>query len=223
MENEKCKCKSTSSIVNSKGEYTIMVQREGFGTLVDLPYPIWGTVYLQSKNFAQSIKDYLPAGMTVTESNENGIITLSYFNGLSTDIIRIFAIPSSLLSYPEMLSGLNTAYLKSELVYFCSNTSIPTANVTTPQNKVLQNAPLYLGKIGGMGDKSNELITPYTRRLPNNSVNDIVEIAMRNQDIKPETVWIHKFAYIQNIPILNFYWHVFFNDIVNMNKKAFKM
>ena len=222
---EDCKC-SGNSLVRSKGEYTIIVDRIGFKTLADLPYPIWGTLYLQAQNFATAIRDYLPAGITCTSTVVDGVIILDYTDGTNTDRIKIFAIPSGLLSYPEMLTGLNTAYIKSELCYFANNAPInnhPT--LTNLQNQRLQAQPLYLSKIGGLGSKANELITPLTRKLPNNSVQDTIEISLRKQDIMADTVWIHTFGYINMTEKskLRFYWQIIYNEVVNLNKKAFNM
>lgn len=221
---EDCTC-AGNSIVRSKGEYTIIVTRNGFKIKEDLPYPIWGTLYLQSQNFATAVKDYLPAGVTCTSTVNGSDIILQYTQGANVDTIKINAIATGLLSYPEMLTGLNTAYLKSELSYFCNNTEITNLPLLTDQqNKILQAQPLYLTKIGGLGDKANELITPLSRSLPNNSVKDIIEISMRKQDIMADTVWIHKFAYINMTEKnkLRFYWQIIINEIVNLNKKAFE-
>lgn len=219
---EDCTC-AGNSIVRSKGEYTIVVARNGFKIKEDLPYPIWGTLYLQSQNFATAVKDYLPAGVTCSSSVVGENINLSYTDGVNTDTISIFANPTSLLSYPEMLTSLNTAYLKSELAYFCNNTQVGNLPLLTDQqNKICQAQPLYLSKIGGLGNKGNELITPLSRHLPNNSVKDLIEVSLRKQDIMADTVWIHKFAYINMTEksLLVFYWQIIINEIVNMNKKA---
>lgn len=227
MKNEKhedCKC-AGNSIVRSKGEYTILVNRSGFDTLKDLPYPIWGTLYMQSNSFAVAIKDYLPDGITCVSSVVDGNIILDYSDGAgNTDTITVFAPKSALLSYPEMLTGLNTAYLKTELCYFCNNSPILSNPLLSDgQNKTLQSKPLYLAKIGGLGSKGNELVIPASRLLPNNSVKDIIEISMRKQDIMPDNVWIHTFAYINMTgkSQLRFYWQIIINEIVNMNKTAF--
>jgi hypothetical protein len=222
---EDCGC-SGNSIVRSKGEYTIVVARNGFKIKEDLPYPIWGTLYLQNKSFDTAVRDYLPAGVTCicTVVGEN--INLEFTQGLNVDTISIFAIPNALLSYPEMLTGLNTAFLKTELAYFCNNTQVGNLPLLTDQqNKICQAQPLYLTKIGGLGQKGNELITPLSRHLPNNSVKDVIEISLRKQEIHPDTVWIHKFAYIPMTEknLLVFYWQIIINEIVNINAKAFTM
>ena len=219
--NDDCKC-SGNSIVRSKGEYTIVVVRNGFRIKEDLPYCIWGTMYLNGQNFSTAINQYLPVGVTCSSvvSGENIIFT--YTNGLVTDIIQVFAIPTALVSYPEMLANLNTNYMKTELVYFCNNTQVGNLPIlTAEQNKILQGAPLYLQTLGSMGSKNNELITPLSRQMPNNSVKDVIEISMRKQDIKPQTVWVHKFAYVTLTErnTLVFYWQIIFNEIVNMNEE----
>ena len=222
---DECKC-SGNSIVRSKGEYTIIVARNGFKIKEDLPYPIWGTLYLQSQNFATAVKDYLPAGITCTSDVSGENINLHYTDGVNTDDISIFAIPTGLLSYPEMLTSLNTAYLKSELAYFCNNTQVGNLPLLTDQqNKKCQAQPLYLTKIGALGSKGNELITPLSRRQANNSVKDVIEVSLRKQDIMTDTVWIHKFAYINMTEksLLVFYWQIIINEFVSMNKQAFKM
>lgn len=224
---EKCNCKdsckcSGNSIVRSKGEYTIVVARNGFRIKQDLPYCLWGTMYLNGGNFATALKDYLPAGVTCN-SAVNGInIVFTYSDGVNTDTIAVFAIPTGLVSYPEMLASLNTSYLKTELVYFCNNTQVGNLPLLTPeQDKICQAQPLYLQKLGSTGSKDVELITPLSRRLPNNTVTNVLEISMRRQDIKPQTNWVHKFAYLKLTEknLLVFYWQVIINDIINMNEE----
>lgn len=222
---EDCSC-SGNSIVRSKGEYTIVVIRNGFKITEALPYPIWGTLYLQGDNYATAIRDYLPTGVTCTSAVSNGAVILAYTQGLNTDFIQIAAIKSGLLSYSEMLTGLNTAFLKSELAYLCTNADVNnTPILTDSQIKTLQVQPLYLSKIGGLSSKASELITPLSRAMPNNSVKDVIEISLRKQEIMPDTVWIHYFAWIAMTEKskLHFYWQIIINEFVNMNQKAFNM
>ena len=220
-----CKC-SGNSIVRSKGEYTIVVVRNGFRIKEDLPYCLWGTMYLNGQNFSTAIQQYLPAGVTCSSSVSGENIIFSYTNGLVTDTIVVFAIPTALVSYPEMLANLNTNYMKTELVYFCNNTQVPNGPILTAvQNRVLQAAPLYLQTLGSMGSKDNELITPLSRKIPNNSVPDVIELSMRKQDIKPQTVWVHKFAWVKLTEknTLVFYWQILFNEIINLNEERQKL
>lgn len=221
MKEKKCPC-AGNSIVRSKGEYTIFVERLTFNMKNDLPYPLFGTLYLSGQNFATPLAPYLPSGVTVTSAIiANGIIELTYTDGSYTDIIHVGFARQELSSYPEMLANLNTNYLNTELVYFCSNVEFEDAVVLDDlENCIIQSKPLYLLKIGGLSSKSNELITPLTRRSPNTTQKNIVEIYMRSQDIKPDTVWIHVFPAsnrIQEGERLVFYWQVFINEIVNMN------
>lgn len=215
----KCGC-AGNSIVRSKGEFTVFVRRNTFTIAQPLPYCIWGAMYLNA-NFSQAIQPYLPVGVTCFAKINGGIVTFTYTSGLLSDSIDVFGNPDGLLSYPEMVANLNTNYLKTELVNFGLNASIiaPIITLTALQIKTLQIQPLYLQKIGGMSSKDNEMISPLTRKLPNNSVNDIIEISMRNQIIKPETFWVHQFANVViagNRPLIN-YFNVFINDIINMN------
>ncbi len=223
--NEDCKC-SGNSIVRSNGEYTILVIRSSFTIQEDLPYPIWGTIYLKDNSFASAIKDYLPAGITCTSSVQGGYVILHYSDGTNTDNIVLLSAIAGLLSYPEMLSGLNTNYLKTELAYFCNNAEVGEMPLLTDQqNQLFQSKPLYLTKIGALGNVKKELITPVTRKIPNNSVSNIIELSLRKQDIKPDTVWIHTYGYlptsVAGYDHLVFYWQIIINEFVNMNKQAF--
>jgi hypothetical protein len=122
-----------------------------------------------------------------------------------------------------MLSNLRTNYLRSEVSYFSNNTEVRVLPaLSTSNNAILQNAPLYLQKIGGDGDKKNEMIKPFSRRLQNNSVPDVIELTMRNQEIKSDTVWVHKFAYIAqggNFDTLQFSFLVIINESLNLNEE----
>lgn len=218
---DNCEC-AGNSIVRSKGEYTIVVVRAGFKIRYDLPYCIWGTMYLNGNNFGAALKDYLPPGVTCTTTVDKENINFVYTDGINTDVIQVFAIPGNMISYPEMLASLNTNYMKTELVYFCNNTQVGNLPILTDeQNKILQAQPLIPTKLGSIGAKSMELITPLSRQLPNNTVRDVLEISMKKQDIRPETVWIHKFAWLKLTEknVLVFYWQIFFNDIINTNEE----
>jgi hypothetical protein len=217
-----CFC-SGNSINRSEGEYTIIVVRSGFTLHFDLPYIILGSMYLPGNNFATGLQEYLPPGITVTTVQTvfggNPAIAFIYTDGIDTDNIILFSVPDAMLSYPELLSNLNTNYMRSELMYFCNNTQVPGLPLLTDaQNKLIQSKPLFLQKLG-MGKKANEVITPLSRKLANNSVSDLIEISLRHQEIKPNTVWVHKFAYLHLTEHrdLVFYWQIIFNEIINMN------
>lgn len=218
---ENCKC-SGNSIVRSKGEYTVIVTRLTFNIKQNLPYVIWGSIYLNGENFATAIRDYLPAGVTATSEIVGETVVLTYTKADHTDRIVISTAADESVSYVQMIANLKTNYLKSELVYFCNNALPPIPILTNDQNKFLQSTPLYLVKIGGLSEKSTETIIPYTRKVPNNSVLDVSEIYLRHQDVKPNTNWIHVFAWIKlsgTTPSLGFYWQLIINDIVNINEE----
>jgi len=216
-----CPC-SGNSIVRSKGEFTIVVIRRTFKLNVDLPYCLWGTIYLNGKNFATPLQNFLPAGITVTSTiNASNVIIFSYTDGVDTDTIEVLGLPTNQVDYLEMLANLNTNYLKTELVYYNCNTSKNPPLLTDSQITDLQQQPLYMQKIGGLSSKDTQSIIPLTRKLPNNTIKDIIELSMRKQDIKPETVWVHIFANVMMTEPkkLVFYWQIIINDIVNMNEE----
>lgn len=224
-----CDCKNScacsgNSIVRSKGEYTIIVVRKGFKIKKDLPYTIFGTIYLNGQNFSTAVKDYLPVGVTCTSAIVGDRIIFTYTE-ISTgfiDKITIAVIPNGIISYPQFLANLNTNYLKTELIYFCNNVVFPNQPIlTVKQNQTIQAQPLFLQRLSGMSQKDIELITPISRKLPNNTITDIIELSMKRQDIRAETVWIHKFAYIKltEKDTLVFYWQIVINDIINLNEE----
>lgn len=219
MEKEK-KCCSPNSIVRSKGEFLIQVLREGFTIHKPLPYCIWGAIYLNANNFATVLQPY-NTGMIITTAIVNGNIVFTYQEGPFIDRITVSANPNSLISYAEMLANLNTSFLRSEVSYFSNNTEASVLPILSDQNNAkLQLQPLFLTKIGGGGEKKNEMIVPYSRRLQNNSLKDVIELTMRNQEIKADTVWIHQFGYITqggNFDTLQFSFLVVINEIINLN------
>lgn len=221
---ENCFC-SGNSIVRSEGEFTIVVIRNSFNIKKDLPYVMWGSIYMNGNNFATALQPYLPGvGVTTQIVGENLIFT--YTEGPFVDQIIVIAIPTGMMSYPEMLASLNTNYLRTELVYFHNNTQIPGRPVLTlAQNLICQSKPLYLQKVGGLGSKGNEQITPLTRQLPNNSTPDVLELSLRHQEIKPDTFWVHQFAYllIANKKPLVYAWQVIINEVINMNEEKMSL
>jgi len=221
-----CHC-SGNEITRSEGEIVITVTRNTFFLLVPLPYCIWGALYVQS-NFGAVLKDYLPPGITVTSvNNEDGSITFSYTDGLETDTISISSPSASIISYLENVASLNTNMMRSNFMTFNCNSGNPNPFYSNDQIDNLQSGGLYMqktsaGSLGG-GYKSTQVIIPNSRKQINNSVPNIIELYLRNEEVKPDTVWIHQFAYASDaIPgrlpsPIQFTFTVFISERINMN------
>jgi len=216
-----CPC-AGNSIVRSEGEILIIVVRTSFNIPLDLPYCIWGTIYLQGNSFPQILQPYLPTGVTVFTVQDNAILTFVYTDSLgNSDTIQVFQPPQNLISYFDTLTSLNTNFLRSELAYYnCNILPDQAPLLTDDQMNTLKAASLYQQKISGMGNKQNEAIVPLTRNLPNQSQPKITELSFKRQEIKPDTVWVHQFAYVQlggQVTFLVNAWNVIINERIDMN------
>lgn len=221
-----CPC-TGNSIVRSEGEVLIIVVRTSFNIPLALPYCIWGTLYLQNNSFPVPLQPYLPAGVTVFTVQDNSILTFVYTDSLgNSDTIQVFMATEGLISYFDTLTSLNTNYLRSELAYYNINTFPDFAPLLTDdQMNTLKAASIYFQKTGGAGTKKTETLKPLTRNLPNQSQPKITEVSLKHQEIKPDTVWIHQFEYVQLGGLVQFlvnYWNVIINERIDMNAEKIK-
>lgn len=223
-----CPC-SGNSIVRSEGEIRIVVVRTSFNIPFDLPYCIWGTLYLQGNSFALPLQPYLPTGVTVTTIIDPGnpLINFVYTDSFgNSDTIQVFSPPQDVTNYFDTLSSLNTNYLRTELAYYNCNV-LPDAPplLTDDQYNTLKAAPLYFQKSTGGTRKEIETIVPLSRNWANQSNPKITELSFKHQEVKPETVWIHSIAYIHMGGLVTFLvniWNVIINERIDMNKEKFE-
>ena len=192
-----------------------------------LPYCIWGAIYANS-NFAVVLQPYLPTGITViTTNNADGSVTFTYTDGLETDTIIISSPSASIMSYLEQVSALNTNIMRSNFMTFNCNSGNPNPTYTNDQIDTLQAGGLYLqktsaGSLGG-GSKDIQVIIPNSRKQINNSVINMTEIYLRNEAVKPDTTWVHQFAYASDaaggrLPSpIQFTFTIFISERINMN------
>lgn len=224
---EGCGCanKCPHTISNSVGEYVIKVVRQSYVLPFDLPYCIWGTLYVNS-NYGVVLAPFLPAGITVSNSiTATGDILFTFANGPDTDTILVSMPSFSLITYVEMLSGLKTNYMKSCFMTFDCNAANDPDILDNSLILQTQNLGLFLQSVGGTGDKRAQLIIPKSRRQINNSVMNIIEIYLRNEPIKPETVWIHSMPYYTiggapPIKLQEYNFTVYITETVDINRKA---
>jgi hypothetical protein len=218
-----CVNKCPHTISNSVGEQVIVVTRDSFNIQLDLPFAIWGTLYLQS-NFGQILQPYLPATVTFVSSvvNSAGNMVFTFTNGPETDTITVGVPGIGLISYNEMLNSLKTSYWKSCYMLFNCNARNTALFLDNSVILEIQSKGLFIQKVGAAGNKSAQLIIPKNRLGNNNSVSNIVEIYLRNEPIKPDSVWIHSFPYVNFglgiVSNLEYNYTVFITDTVDMNK-----
>lgn len=221
-----CPC-AGNSIARSEGELVIEVIRTSFNIQEDLPYCIWGTSYLNTNSYPVILQPYLPAGVTVMSITDNNVLTLVYTDAFfNSDTIIIKVPDTSLISYFEILASLSTNYMRSELILFNCNAAIRPPVLSQEQINKLKQPGLYFQRIGGINSKSNEVIIPYTRNMINNTTPQITEISLNNKAVKPDSVWVHSFAYTLlggAITQLRFYWEIIVNERIDANEEAKKI
>lgn len=225
-DHDKKKCCSGHPIINSVGELVILCQRKTYALAFDLPYCIWGAMYLNT-NFSAVLQPYLPVTVppiTVTTAIvNNNTIRFTYTNGIETDTIEVTNPDIGLISYPEMLSNLNTNYMRSDFLIFNCNYGTGVAFLTDDQINLIKLGGLYLQQTGGTGSKNAQLIIPLSRTSMNNSTTNVTEIYLRREPIKQESVWIHQAKYISQpapptiLPVYAF--TVFISERINVNEE----
>lgn len=224
-----CGCinKCPHTISNSVGELVIVVTRQTYVLPVALPYCIWGTLYVNS-NYGIVLQPYLPPGITLQSNTitPEGNMLFTYQNGGGdTDTILVSVPTIGLINYVEILSGLKTNYMRSCFMTFDCNSANDADTLDNSVILDIQSFGLFFQKVGGTGDKGAQLIIPKTRRQINNSVMNIIEIYLRNEPIKPETVWVHSMPYIVAIPPAlpkpqEYNFTVFITETVDINAKV---
>jgi hypothetical protein len=217
---KKCPC-SGNAINNSEGELIISVTRDSFNIPFALPYCLWGAIYINT-NFGVVLQPYLPPNTTVSSAIVGSTIVFTYNNAAfpGNDTITITIPGSGLISYIEMLTNLNTNYMRTDFVLFNCNSANDGTFLTDQQIKSLQLNLLNLIKIdAGSNAKDIQNIIPATRTEINNSVKEIIEISLRNEPIKPDSVWVQNFGYVPLIGGLQFTYTIFISERINMNEE----
>ena len=225
------KCCGGHPIIESEGEIVIGFQRASFNLTVGLPFAFWGTLYIGLNNFGAVLAPYLPAGITVTShiDQTNGNLIFRYTDGTNVDTI-IMNMPESLISYSETLESINTSYMRTNYAIMSVNSS-PTAPTLSNQNiYLLQSNAFIFTKVSALsntgGSKTKDIIIPRSRMNPNTSQLNIIELYLRKQEVKPDTVWITTFPYINTgsepVPIDN-YLTVIINEFFDVNNDADKI
>jgi hypothetical protein len=216
-------CCSSNEIVRSEGELIITVRRTGFTLHDDLPYCVWGALYVNSKY--NILQPYLTSGITFTTTiDPAGDVIFHYTDGKTTDTITISTGGQTLVSYAEEVTNLNTNFMRSNYMLFSVNTDIGAALLANSDIDTMLNAGLTIQQIDGMGAVNKNLIVPRSRRMINNSIYNLVEIYLPKptQPIKQTTAWVQKFPYIASVSEQSFLtsaYIIFINKRFTINRK----
>ncbi len=220
---------SYNEIVNSEGELLFVATRATQTISQDLPYFIWGTAYVNNLD-ASVLAPYLGTGTTVVLShNANGDLVFTYTNGINTDIITVTTTAQGLISYIEAVQNLQTNYMISNYMLYGVNIDANATFLTQANINTLLTAGIIMQNLDAVtnvgGGKKKHLIIPRSRTMPNNSMPNVVEIFLRREKIKSNTVWINKFAKtsLDPAPAISNAFTIFISDTVNMNEEAEKI
>ncbi|MGZ4087105.1 MAG: hypothetical protein ACXVPD_06545 [Bacteroidia bacterium] len=225
-----CGCGGNNAITLSKGEIIIQVTRQSFTINQPLPYCIWGSLYVNSLSFPQVLEDYLPPGITVTTSVDTNTLVFTYTDSSlppNSDTITVTVPDISLTSYLEILTNLNTNYMRTNFVVWDCNAGINPPGLQNSDINNLQAQGLYLQQITGGQNKDVQLIIPKSRTQINNSVKNVIELYMRNEPVKAQTVWIHQFGWVDPATItpaqIEYTYTVFISKLINMNREKIRV
>jgi len=224
----KCNCKShsTNEIVNSKGEVVILAVRNQNTVPFDLPYCIWGALYIDDPtSFGRVLQPYLPTGVTVTIARDSvGNLVFTYTDGIHTDKITVTVPTDYDISYGEIVTNTRTNYMKSNLLMFNCNAAVNATFLQPAQINKLLSLGLVMQDVNALtnvgGSRNSNIIIPRSRQMINNTVSNLMEIYLRKEKIQPSTVWVHKFGYLaivgEPFPI-TFSFTVIVNEVIDVN------
>jgi hypothetical protein len=226
---KKEKCCGGHPIIHSEGEIVIGFERNTFNIHAALPFAFFGSLYIGNNNFGAVLAPYLPAGVTVTTSIDQttGNFIFTYSNGSVTDTITM-STPNGLISYTELVESINTTYMRSDYCILFVNAAITAPLLTNGDIYTLLDTPFVPTKVSALsntgGSRTKNIIIPRSRMNPQNTQINIVELHLRREPIKPESVWINTFAYSPTIGDLGqpiqCYLTVFINEIFDANEEA---
>jgi len=228
-----CSC-GGNPITASKGELVINVVRESFNVQADLPYCIFGTLYIGTR-FGNVLTSYLfgvstaNGPVTVTAAIVNNAIQFTYSDTVETDIITVSSPSISLISYLEALENINQNIMKTNYVLFDCNAGSGAPTLDNTSIYTLKSGGLFLQKSGGEGDKQQHLIIPQPRTTTGSTQINLVDLYMNNEPVKPDTVWVHQFKYLAPAAFggaaarIQFDYTVFISERVNLNKEEIKL
>jgi len=194
-------------MTRSKGDLNITVTRNSNNLAFALPYILFGLNGFNS-NYISTIKQYLPAGVTMTASvvAATGDVLLTYTDGIGTDTVTL-SLTGSLISYSEFLQNMNSNFFKSMYI----RQEYPNdANLLSAKSQ-----PINFGLLSALGMKNANTLLPRSRSLNSDFKDYIINLFISEQKITSD------FSFVQNIIQTNaaysIGWDVFMSDRTNLN------
>lgn len=202
------------TMTDSVGDLNITITRETNKVPFNLPYILFD-LNGYSSNYISTIKQYLPAGVTMTASADpaTGDVLLTYADGGgNTDIVRI-SLTGSQISYSEFLQSMNQNFFKTHYV------RQEYQNDATLLLQVSQT--IRFGLLSSLGMKNANNLLPRSRRLNSDYQTNIINLFLPEQQITAD------FSFVQNIirgvgeAQVVLAWDIFMSERTNMNNAAF--
>jgi hypothetical protein len=135
-------------------------------------------------------------------------------------------MPEGLISYSEEIESINTSYMKTNYCLLSVNSAIDAPFLGNSDIYTLLDAPIIMTKVSALsvtgGSKTKVVIVPRSRNTPQNTQLNVVELYLRHQEIKPDSVWITTFPFIAlggEGGSLQNYLTVFIDEIFDVNEQ----
>jgi hypothetical protein len=194
----------TQLIVGSYGDLNIVVTRNSANIALDLPYVLFGENDRES-GFSNTLRAFIPAGVTLAVSVVTGNIRLTYTQGMAVDTIDI-SLTSGNTSYVSFMQALNQNQFKTKYILY----TISDATIQTQFSRIIS-----FGDTSALGGVSSNQLSPSSRKMTWDFQDDRVNLLFPEQTITPQ------FAFVQMIrPTAGFEigWNVFMSYRRNLNK-----
>lgn len=202
------------TMTDSVGDLNITITRQTSKIPFALPYILFD-LNGYSSNYISTIRQYLPAGVTMVASADpaTGDVLLTYTDGGgNTDIVRI-SLTGSQISYSEFLQSMNQNFFKTHYVR--------QEYQNDAQLLLAVSQTIRFGLLSSLGMKNANNLLPRSRRLNSDYQTNIINLFLPTQQITAD------FSFVQNIiqgigetPVI-YAWDIFMSERTNMNNAAF--
>jgi len=198
-------------MTRSKGDLNITVTRESINIVgVKLPYILFNYNGLSS-NFASTMQNYLPSGVTMTAASEAGTgdMILTYTApGPLVDTVRI-SLTGSQISYSEFLQSMTSNYFATRYI---------RQEYQNDSNLLLGvSQTINFGKLSALGAKGANNLLPRSRRLNDDYQTFIVNLFLPEQTVTTDFSFVQKILAVADYTIA---WDVFMSKRINLNSMA---
>ncbi len=194
-------------MTESKGDLNITVTRVTANIAQDLPYILFD-LNGYSSSFISTMKNYLPAGVTMTADADaaTGDVILTYTAaGPLVDTVRI-SLTGSQISYSEFLQSMNSNFFKTRYI---RQEYINDSNLLRAVSQTIN-----FGLLSALGMKNANNLLPRSRRLNDDYQTFIINLFLPEQKITSDFSFVQK---IINVAGQTIAWDVFMSDRTNLN------